>query len=708
MFRSHALLAPTRLLVLLLAALLAFSPFAVMAAPVAPFGSLGDAEQKGTPLLLGEYANADLENGDEISYQISIPESGTYLITAIDDAAAEDFDLIVTDEEGNELFNDIFATSELDLETGIVTLTFSAVADNTLTFVVLGQIGGMTSDENQPGKLSPGSIYVNDEASDTLYATLTVPPTDYPQQVLIALQTGEGDVFYAYAEGDNVYSSITTDTDDVLRFWTHGGDYSIEVSPYERRSQLTLIVFLSGPPASISLDEPVEGTIPARGTEVIYELELDANYSGMELTVDSDEALGVTLEDHYYDYDTYYSSYGEPSVTIDSIYPGVYYVVVQASEAAEEETPFTLTITGEAGRPTTVLESGVPFEDEFVDEESINYSFEIANPGTIVTVSLSGDDEDTDFDLSASLRPGQSNWSSYSSGSEETLSFLAPIAGTYYASVISNGNTGAFTIQVDEGDTAPILATNGVFYDMIEGRSRNIYVLPVEEAGQLLNVTMVGPEDVDLDLVVTGYNEDGDSILNLSGYSTGSAEAVSYVLTEPGLYEVDVNSTYSDEGGYFFIQAQVVDPRFFGSQWAVEATASSQYGAEGFSASQATGPSDTPLAGDAQTAWASQDADGTTETLELTYEVPVKPSGVAIVESYNPGAVTTVEAYNADDEEWVVIYEGEAAPTEETYRVFVPEITPVDFTTNQIRLTLDSDAVPGWNEIDAVQLFGRP
>jgi hypothetical protein len=92
----------------------------------------------------------------------------------------------------------------------------------------------------------------------------------------------------------------------------------------------------------------------------------------------------------------------------------------------------------------------------------------------------------------------------------------------------------------------------------------------------------------------------------------------------------------------------------------------------------------------------------------LTYEVPVKPSGLAVFESYNPGAITTIEAYDIENDEWVVIYEGEAGPVEETYRVFIPEITPVDFITDQIRLTLDSEAVTGWNEIDAVQLFGRP
>ena len=720
MFHTYPIIAPSRktptrgvavVLTTLLAFLLAFSPVAVMAAPTAQFGGLNksDDESAAHSILLGEYAFADMLNGDSYSVEVVIPESGSYLITAVDDDAAQDFDLVVTDEAGNELFNDIFATTDLTLDTGTVTLTFYAVADNHLGVVVVGQLGGMTDSYDQPGKLTPGSVYVNDEVNDTLYATVSIPPSDFPRQVLIDLEPGDGDIYYAYASGDNVYASTTTDTSNLLRFWTHGGDYELEVSAYERRSQLTLIVFVTGEPTALVMDEPLEGVLPAGATETVYALELDTNYTDLEVAVDSSENLGVTLLENYYDYDVYYSSYGEASAYIDALYPGVYYVLVQASAATEAAIPFTLSIVGDAGRPTATLETGTVFDDEFAEgETSANYAFEIVNPGALVTINMTGADEDSDFDLTAGLRPGATNWSSYAYGSDESLTFLAPIAGTYYATVLSNDYAGAFTIEVDEGDPAPTLATNSVFYDVVEGYSRNVYLLPIEEAGQLLSVILVGPEAGDLDLTVNGYNSDGDSILSLSGYSSGSAEAVSYLLPEAGLYEVAVSASYSEEGGYFFIQAQVVDPRFFGSQWATDAIASSQFGEEGFSAAQATGPSNTLVASDADTAWAAKETDGGIETLELTYDVPVKPAGVAIFESYNPGAITTIEAYDSENDTWVAIYEGDAGPVEETYRVFAPEITPVEFVTTKIRLTLDTSTVEGWNEIDAVQLFGRP
>ena len=137
----------------------------------------------------------------------------------------------------------------MTLEAGAITLNFAAVADQTLGFVVVGQIGSMSSDENQPGHLFPGSVYTEDQVNDARYATVTIPETSYPQQVLIYIKGGEGDTFFATAESDQSYNSMTTDNDQLLHFWTHGGDVKVYVDPYDRRSSFTLIVFLSGKPA---------------------------------------------------------------------------------------------------------------------------------------------------------------------------------------------------------------------------------------------------------------------------------------------------------------------------------------------------------------------------------------------------------------------------------------------------------------------------
>lgn len=696
----------------LLVLLVALSPVTALAAPAAQFGSLvgADAADGAQPLPLGQYGVADLENGDSVTYEVVIPESALYLITAVDDVAAQDFDLLVTDETGAELYDDIFGTVELELQPGTVTLQFTAVADNALVFVVLGQIGALSDDEDQPGQLVPGSFYIGESISGARYATISVPATTYPQQVLVYLEPGEGDDFYAYVEGENVYSWWSSDSgDSLLRFWTYGGDYTLMLEPYDRRSSITAIVFLTGQPTPVEFDVPLEDNLPAGGTEVIYELQVDASYTNLELAVEGDEELGVTLLDTYYNSNVYYSSYGEASTTIDSLFPGVYYVLVQATEAYEEDVAFTLTITGEAGRPAVALENGVPYEDTFQPEEaSILYTFDVTTPGALISVSIVDAPADTDFDLNAGIRPGYSNWSIYAYGSEDVLVFAAPIAGTYYVNITSNGSDGDFTILVEEGDLAPMLGSGDVVVGTVAAGGRAAYILPIDKAGQILTVALVGPTDVDLDLVVTGYNANGDNVFSSGGYSGGSAEITSFISSEPGLYEIAVNGAYIEEDANFFIQAQAVDPRFFAGQWAVDAVASSAFGSDGYSALQATGAPDTPTPGDLPTAWASQDPDGGAETLELAYGVPVNPAAIAIYETYNPGSIVLIEAYNADADEWVVLWEGAVEESDTPFRIYSPALAPVDFVTDQIRLTLDTSVVTGWNEIDAVQLFGRP
>jgi hypothetical protein len=285
---------------------------------------------------------------------------------------------------------------------------------------------------------------------------------------------------------------------------------------------------------------------------------------------------------------------------------------------------------------------------------------------------------------------------------------MAPAAGTYYISIISNGGAGDFTVTATEGELVPAVESGSTIWGEVEGSGSNIYRLEVTEPGQLLVMVLVGNPAVDLDLRVAAYNETGDTLASLSGASSGSLESVSQVLPEPGVYEVVVTSYFAEESSSYFLTSVLENPILLGGQWAIDATASSQYGEENNSALQATGPQDTLNAGDYPTAWAPASADSGEETLELFYEHPVTPYAIDIYENNKPGAVIRVEAYNLQTDEWEVLWEGEASQPAELSRVFSPELASVDFTTDAIRLTLDSVAVPGYNEIDAVELYGRP
>ncbi len=142
------------------------------------------------------------------------------------------------------------------------------------------------------------------------------------------------------------------------------------------------------------------------------------------------------------------------------------------------------------------------------------------------------------------------------------------------------------------------------------------------------------------------------------------------------------------------------------SQWASGATASSQYGADEWSAEQATGAPDVASYGDDPRAWAPATKDGNTEWLELEYGQTVVPSAVTIVESFGNGAVTLIEAFNAEAGAWVRLWSGNDTSPPDTITALSPDIATVTFATSRLRITLDTEVIPGWNEIDAVELIG--
>ena len=143
-----------------------------------------------------------------------------------------------------------------------------------------------------------------------------------------------------------------------------------------------------------------------------------------------------------------------------------------------------------------------------------------------------------------------------------------------------------------------------------------------------------------------------------------------------------------------------------------------------WTATQATGKPDTPTQGDVITAWASATPDGQAEWLELFYDPPVASvAAVSLYESYNPGAVTRVTLFptdQGDDRDAVVAWEGQAKIEVRSLRsVTVPTTQRVLTITSdaasslqhksirRVKLDIDSPAVPGWNEIDAVGLQDR-
>ena len=121
-----------------------------------------------------------------------------------------------------------------------------------------------------------------------------------------------------------------------------------------------------------------------------------------------------------------------------------------------------------------------------------------------------------------------------------------------------------------------------------------------------------------------------------------------------------------------------------------------------WSARHLLGPPDTFLMGDLGTAWASATPDGQKEWIECGYDPAVIASRVLVYETYNPGALTAVTTIDGDGGE-LPLWFGKDPAAANSSRIFVATISlPETKVISHIKLYIDSPAVPGWNEIDAV------
>lgn len=146
------------------------------------------------------------------------------------------------------------------------------------------------------------------------------------------------------------------------------------------------------------------------------------------------------------------------------------------------------------------------------------------------------------------------------------------------------------------------------------------------------------------------------------------------------------------------------DPK---GQWAIQATASSTYndaqGTAGWSANQATGVPNVEKYTDDGRAWAPKTPDGGIEWLDLKYPRPVYGEEVRVRESCGSGAVIKIEVFDEQGTAHTV-WAGNDPTTELNY--LIAKFPKTTFKTDRVKVTLATNVIPGWNEIDAVQLVG--
>jgi hypothetical protein len=153
------------------------------------------------------------------------------------------------------------------------------------------------------------------------------------------------------------------------------------------------------------------------------------------------------------------------------------------------------------------------------------------------------------------------------------------------------------------------------------------------------------------------------------------------------------------------------DPK---GQWAVNAKASTSYAGNldnpqaGYHPMQAAGIPNVDRHSDDSSSWATKEADAGIEWIELDYAKLVNATEVRIRQTYNPGAIIKVELF---DESGAAhnIWQGPDMtdyPANEISWLNIP-IEKTEYKTQKLKITLATNAVDGWNEIDAVQLIGE-
>ncbi len=152
------------------------------------------------------------------------------------------------------------------------------------------------------------------------------------------------------------------------------------------------------------------------------------------------------------------------------------------------------------------------------------------------------------------------------------------------------------------------------------------------------------------------------------------------------------------------------DPK---GQWAIDAEASSSYGSasgksQSWSPEQMIGEPNVEKYGDNGNGWASKDPDKGIEWVILTFAKAVNAEGLRVRQSYNPGAIVKVELFDENGKGYVV-WNGtdKTRYKENTIQYFTAEFEKTKYKTKKVKLTLASNVVNGWNEIDAVQLLGE-
>ncbi len=122
----------------------------------------------------------------------------------------------------------------------------------------------------------------------------------------------------------------------------------------------------------------------------------------------------------------------------------------------------------------------------------------------------------------------------------------------------------------------------------------------------------------------------------------------------------------------------------------------------GWSARQATGQPDADPSRDDPKAWAPRSGEMGRQWLQLGYASPTVAQAVRIFEVNTRGCVVEVQVRGTGGG-WTTVWSGNAETPSGPLVISFPRTT---FAVRSVRILLDTDRRPGWDEIDAVELLG--
>ena len=139
-------------------------------------------------------------------------------------------------------------------------------------------------------------------------------------------------------------------------------------------------------------------------------------------------------------------------------------------------------------------------------------------------------------------------------------------------------------------------------------------------------------------------------------------------------------------------------------QYASKVTAfSSQYSSSNYAADQVLGvPDSYPQYGDLPATWSPSTERSNREFIELEFAEPKRINLIDIYETYNPGSIDTVFVKNSFTDQYEAVYTAAPDSTINESRVLPIRFPMTNFAVSMVKITMNSPAVGGFKEIDAV------